>query len=109
MRQELRPRRPNASRDVDWQNKKLTVTVGFDEADRICEVFADYAKPGSDTHAVLSDGLVMMSYVLQHGIDVEDLARHLGREGIDPLAPAASILGYVAITAAEMAGTKLES
>ena len=105
MRTKLPPRRHNYSRDEKWQDQTLTVTVGFEGLGlrpSAKEVFADFAKPGSDAHAQLSDGLVLMSYALQQGLTISEISEHLGREGVLPGTPAASVLGFVAKIAAEM-------
>lgn len=101
-RKSLTNRRPNESLDLVWAGAPLTVCVGFDDEGRVKEVFADHAKVGSDTHALLSDALVLTSILLQSGARISSLARHLGRESVTPGAQAASALGFIVESAARM-------
>lgn len=103
MRKPLPNRRPCQTETVfDAAGKPLDVCCGFDAAGKVREIFADGHKVGSDSRAELSDGLVVVSVALQSGIDVTDLGRHVGREAIQPGAPAASTLGLAIDTAARM-------
>lgn len=110
MRNLLKNRRPNETLEVVWPNEAkgaaLTICVGFDADDMVKEVFAEQPKVGSDAHAILSDALVLMSILLQHGFPVGQIARHLARESVDPDAPAASILGFIAEKAASLEHTR---
>lgn len=96
-------RRPSESKDTQWAGKPITICVGRDERGDVREVFADYAKVGSDAQAVIADGLVLLSLLLQHGVSITEVAVHLGRESVDPDAPAASVLGFVVAEAAGLA------
>lgn len=107
-RQPLPNRRPCETMTVvDADGAPIDVCVGFDQAGRVREIFADSRnhKVGSDSRAELSDGLVMASVTLQHGIGVRQLGRHIGREGSHPGATTASRLGLVITVAALMEGT----
>lgn len=99
MRARLPDRRPNMTRDIDWQGRKLTVTVGFDMDALPKEVFASGAKEGSDMAATIADACVVISLALQHGATPEGLSRSLGRvpafvDGAESDGPA-SVIGAV--------------
>ena len=80
---------------IEWQNLEWVVSAGFDKAGRAREMFANGFKPGSAMDAIMDDACVMMSLLLQGDYSAADLERHLGREGADPTAPAASPLGLI--------------
>lgn len=95
-RARLPNRRPAIVATVDWEGRTWLLGCGFDRGGRVREVFLNGPKIGSDQEAVLADGCVLMSLLLQSGMDAPALAGHLGREGIAPGAPAASPLGRIA-------------
>lgn len=73
-------RRPNATIETEWRDgdrtHSFTVTVGYDEAGEVKEVFADHAKGAMA--ATLKDICTILSVALQHGITPEALAKSLG-------------------------------
>ncbi len=101
-RVELPGRRQSVIETLDWGGAEWLLGVGFDRQGRVRELFVDGATVGSEMEALLDDGCILLSLLLQHGFDVAALARHLGRDGIDPAAPAASVLGLVAALAARI-------
>ena len=105
-RARLPDRRPSVVAAIEWQGRSWLVGAGFDGGGRIREVFLNGPKIGSDAEALLADGCVLISLLLQHGLEVGDLARHLGREGVGPGAPMASPLGHIA---AELVGVEAEA
>ena len=102
IRQPLPNRRRTITESRDWCGRPLIVSVGIDDHGVVREVFADHAKSGSDADASLDDSLVVVSLALQSGWSIGDILRHLGREGTDVTAPAASVLGYAIEIAAGM-------
>lgn len=95
-RARLPDRRPAVVATLDWQGRTWLLGCGFDRGGRVREVFLNGPKIGSDQEALLADGCVLISLLLQHGLDAPELASHLGREGIAPGAPAASPFGHIA-------------
>lgn len=93
MRQRLPDRRLTITDRVDWAGRTYLVGVGFDADGVVREIFVDGVKGGSDEEAILGDAGVLVSLLLQSGWSVERLADHVGREGVLPGRPAASILG----------------
>ena len=72
--------------------QEFTVSVGFWTNGRIGEVFADGHKSGSAMEAVVDDGCVLISMLLQHGVRVSELHGRLSR---DDHGGAESILGAI--------------
>lgn len=102
MRKPLPNRRQSITVESEWANRPLTVSVGMNDEGAIREVFADHAKVGSDGDAMLDDCLVVLSLALQKGWTISEFKSHIGREGTDQMAPAASVLGYVIELSAEL-------
>lgn len=100
-RRRLPDRRPASVQTLQWAGKPLSIGVGYDDAGLAKEAFAYTTKVGSDLEALLQDACVLFSMLLQHGESAQSVADSLGREGIDPLAPAASVLGLLAATVAK--------
>ena len=96
MRQRLPNRRPNQTIEVEWDGRLWTLSIGYSPEDYTPrEVFANGAKIGSGSQAIVDDACVIISLLLQHGISADALKYHLAREGADPRAPYASILGLI--------------
>jgi hypothetical protein len=87
---------------VEWQGHTWMVSAGFAPDGRVLEAFVKGIKTGSSMDAIMDDACVLLSLLLQAGYPAQALAEHLGREGVDPTAPAASPLGLIAITCAAM-------
>ncbi len=96
MRKKLSSRRQNLSVDEFWLGKPITITLGFDDKGDVREIFADYGKVGSSISAMISDGLVLMSHLLQRKVDLNEIVGILGRESTDITCQAASVLGFCA-------------
>lgn len=95
-------RRMQITDAVEWQGHTWMVSVGFTPDGRALEAFVKGIKTGSSMDAIMDDACVLLSLLLQAGYSAQALADHLGREGVDPFAPAASPLGLIAITCAGM-------
>lgn len=87
---------------IVWEGTPWSISVGFDESWRVREIFADGHKTGTDIEAILDDACILTSMLLQSGANIADLADKLGREGVKPEAPAASIVGLAIKKAAEI-------
>ena len=95
-------RRMQITDAVEWQGYTWMVSVGFTPDGRALEAFVKGAKTGSSMDAIMDDACVLLSLLLQAGYSAQALADHLGREGVDPFAPAASPLGLFAISCAAL-------
>ena len=71
---------------------RYLVTIGFYENGRPGEVFTHGARSGSNIDALLADACVVVSCLIQHGVETSDLAGSMGRLGN---AKPASIIGAV--------------
>ena len=99
-RTRLPDRRRNAIRDIAFGGQAFTVCVGYDDAGRPLEVFADGQKTGSTMAAFIDDACIVISIALQHGIAPAALARSLstvpvwenGVKGEGPASPVGAIL-----------------
>ena len=91
-RNRLPDRRPNETVELVFNGTPYAVTVGFYlDPGRVGEVFSHGAKVGSAMDAILDDTCILISLLLQHGIEPSSLASSMGRHG-DDQAPA-SIVG----------------
>jgi len=93
-------RRMKISETVEWQGQEWVLSVGFDRTGAVREAFVKGLKTGSAMDAIMDDACVLLSLLLQAGYSAADLDSHLGREGVDSFAPAASPLGLLTQVAA---------
>lgn len=101
-RARLPHRRPSVVTTVAWTGKDWPVCFGFDADGHIREIFLKGGKTGSEIEGLVDDACVVLSLLLQHGLGIDALADHLGREGVDPASPAASLIGLAARLGAEI-------
>jgi hypothetical protein len=106
-RQQLPPRRPNVTTEVEFGGFAFTVTVGMGLDGRPLEVFADGFKVGTDIGHIVSDACVVISLALQHGCPAGLLPKSMGRVPYPALGEGvcgpASALGAIATMVAEVA------
>ena len=76
---------------------------------RTREIFLSSRKVGSDAEGLAHDGAIALSLLLQMGMSATELALHLGRQGADAQAPAASFLGLAAHRAAMLRHGRFQS
>lgn len=96
MRSKLPTRRCSITHDVDFRGSRFSVTVGYDRAGVVKEVFADSDNGGSAFAEVVRDACVLVSLLLQHGAVPREILNSLGREpdpmrGEDATRPASPI------------------
>lgn len=77
---------------LEHSGTRFMVTIGFYPNGRPGEVFTHGARSGSNMDALLADACVVVSYLIQHGVEPRDLASSMGRLGN---AEPASIIGAV--------------
>ena len=99
-RERLPNRRPSETADLDYEGTGYAVTIGFYLDGRPGETFAGNAKVGSSMEAVLDDSCILVSLLLQHGVEPAALAKTMGRLG-DGAAPA-SVIGAIVNLLAEV-------
>ncbi len=96
-RQCLPDRRAAATVELEHGGSRFTVTIGFYNDGRPGEVFTHGIRTGSSLDALLADACVVLSCLIQHGVDPSEIARSMGRLGnSEP----ASIIGAVVDLAA---------
>lgn len=90
-RQRLPNRRPNETVAVKHDGHAYAVTLGFDPATgEVREIFTQ-GKVGSDMDAILADTSIILSILLQHGVDPSSFVGSVGKLG--PGGEPASIIG----------------
>ena len=102
-RRRLPDRRPAETAVIEFDGMRFAVTIGFYPDGRPGEVFTHGAKVGSAMDGLLDDACVVVSRLLQHGVDPADLALGMGRLGDDR---PASVIGAVIDLAARL-GTEV--
>ena len=98
-RTRLPDRRAAATVELEHGGTRFTVTIGFYPDGRPGEVFVHGARTGSSLDALLADVCVVISCLMQHGVEPRELAHSMGRLGN---AEPASIIGAVIDLAAAM-------
>ena len=81
MRKRLPNRRRCISLDLQHDGASYNITLGFDAAGRIREIFARGPKTGSTMEGLLDDVCITLSLGLQHGVDPVALPKSMGRLG----------------------------
>jgi hypothetical protein len=98
-RQRLPNRRPAETVELEHNGSRFTVTIGFYLDGRPGEVFTHGIRSGSNLDALLADACVVVSCLIQHGVEPRAIASSMGRLGN---AEPASIIGAVIDLAAGM-------
>jgi hypothetical protein len=96
-RERLPNRRPAETVELEHLGTRFTVTIGFYPDGRPGEVFTHGIRTGSSLDALLADACILVSWLIQHGVDPKDLAPSMGRLGN---AEPASVIGAVVDLAA---------
>ena len=97
-RQRLPNRRAAETVELEHSGSRFTVTIGFYPDGRPGEVFTHGARSGSNMDALLADACVVVSCLIQHGVEPRELAASMGRLGNSE--PASIIGAVVDLTAA---------
>jgi hypothetical protein len=98
-RRRLPNRRPAETVELEHNGSRFTVTIGFYPDGRPGEVFTHGIRSGSNLDALLADACVVVSCLIQHGVEPGEIASSMGRLGN---AEPASIIGAVIDLAAGM-------
>jgi hypothetical protein len=80
-RMRLPDRRLAETIDLEHGGMRFSVTVGFYPDGQPAEVCTHGAKAGSTIDALLDDACVVVSLLIQHGVQLRDLAGSMGRLG----------------------------
>jgi hypothetical protein len=103
VRERLPERREGHTLKLEWRlmgghDIHLYASVGYYDDGRVGEVWGDTAKSGTDMEALISDGCILMSLALQHGIPLAAIAEALGENRAEGAhaGPPASPLGMLA-------------
>jgi hypothetical protein len=87
--------RPRFTTQLMYDDQGYLATLGFDVGrNRIAEVFTHGAQVGAAMDRILDDACVILSILLQRGVEPTALASSMGRFG-DGISPA-SIMGALA-------------
>ena len=97
-RERLPERRAAATVNLEHGSSRFTVTIGFYPDGRPGEVFTHGIRTGSGLDALLADACVLLSLLMQHGLEPAQIASSMGRSGS---AEPASIIGAVIDLAAK--------
>ena len=98
-RERLPNRRPSETADLEYEGARYAVTIGFYPDGRPGETFTGNAKVGSAMEGLLDDACILVSLLLQNGVEPAALAKTVGRLG-DGTAPASVIGAIVDLLAA---------
>ncbi len=95
-RERLPTRRPSETADLEFDGVRYAVTIGFFPDGRLGEAFAGNAKVGSGVEAILDDACILVSLLLQNGVEAAALAKTVGR--LEGGKVPASIIGAICDT-----------
>jgi len=110
MRQRLPNRRPAKTILIEHAGQRFTVTVGFYPDGRPGEVFTHGMRTGSSLDALLADACVLLSLLMQHGIESRELASSVGRLGsTEPASIIGAVIDLIAATTAAKAREAMEA
>ena len=84
----------------DHDGARFDVTIDLFPGGAVGEVFTGGAKSGSELDGLLDDSAILISLLLQNGVEPAALARTVGRLG-DGTAPASVIGAIIDLLAAE--------
>ena len=81
-RQRLPNRRPNETVAVVHEGSSYAVTLGFDPTTaEVREIFTHGAKVGSAMDGILDDVCILLSILLQHGVQPSSFVGSMGKLG----------------------------
>ena len=99
-RTRLPHRRPAETTALDYDGTRYMVTIGFYPDGRPGEVFTHGARSGSSMDALLADACVVVSCLIQHGAEPNDLSASMGRLGnTEPASIIGAVIDIVAASA----------
>ncbi len=73
-RERLPQRRRNENITINWMGTPIELSFGYDEShNKVKEVFVSTRKLGTDMDSMARDTAVMLSFLLQYGVDLNEL------------------------------------
>ncbi len=109
-RQLLPNRRRQETVELEFGEHQYAVSVGFDTAGAIREVFVAGQKQGSTLDATLDDAAIVVSIALQRGATAAELRHSMSRLGgglgvaTEPASPVGAVVDLVAEIERELIG-----
>ena len=95
---------------LEHDGARFMVTIGFYPDGRPGEVFTHGARSGSNIDALLADACVLVSCLIQHGVEPSELASSMGRLGnAGPASIIGAIIDLVAATGIPQQKTAAEA
>ena len=107
-------RRPQTTLDLEFDAHLYAVSVGFDDAGQVREVFVTGQRQGSMLDATLDDAAIIISHHLQRGGTAELLRRSMSRLGgglgtaTAPASPIGAVVDLVASIEGEIEASDKE-
>jgi hypothetical protein len=99
----LPDRRPAETVALEHDGARFMVTIGFYADGRPGEVFIHGARSGSNLDALLADACVVVSCLVQHGIQSRELASSMGRLGnTKPASVIGAVVDLIAAASADL-------
>jgi hypothetical protein len=88
---------------LEHDGARFMVTIGFYPDGRPGEVFTHGARSGSNLDALLADACVVVSCLIQHGVEPSNLAGSMGRLGnTKPASVIGAVVDLVAAASARL-------
>ncbi len=109
-RQRLPARRRQTTAELQYDQHDYLVSVGFDDAGQVREVFTSGQRQGSTLDATLDDAAIVISIALQRGATAAELHHSMSRLGgglgaaTSPASPIGAVVDLVARVERETAG-----
>lgn len=80
MREKLPNRRQNENRTLTYNGVTVEVSFGYDDEDRVREVFVTTRKLGSAVDIMSRDVTVLLSFLLQYDCDLKEVVEVLSSD-----------------------------
>lgn len=77
----LPPRRAQETFDLDHDGQRYAVSVGLYRDGQLGEVFIQAHRRGTQIEAAARDSAILISFMIQHGLLVDQLRHGLTRDG----------------------------
>lgn len=91
-RERLPQRRAAETVPLEHGGQRFTVTIGYYPDGRAGEVFTHGFRVGSTVDALIADACILLSMLMQHGVEIDELVPSMNRLGSgEP----ASVIGAV--------------
>jgi hypothetical protein len=103
-RARLPDRRAAETVELEHCGQRFTVTVGFYPDGRPGEVFTHGIRSGSNLDGLLADACIVVSCLMQHGVEPREIADSMGRLGnSEPASIIGAVIDFAATAASRRA------